>query len=92
MPYLKSNSPTSRLDFVQAVLQNNVSEDPLGNEEHLQDQMNSLPYLCRFQYDKSSSCIITLLEPISEGGGELCGYGVRSRWVHVREEVLGMEL
>eukprot|EP00897_Mesotaenium_endlicherianum_P004381 jgi/Mesen1/3971/ME000210S03214 len=64
MPYLKSDSPsllesyvpkiteayiTSRLDSVQAVLQNNLAEDPLDNEEHLSDQLDSLPYLCRFQ-------------------------------------------
>ena len=33
----------------QAVLQNNLAEDPLDNEEQLQDQLDSLPYLCRFQ-------------------------------------------
>lgn len=79
VPYLKSDSPslldsyvpkiteayiTSRLDSVQAVLQNNIAEDPLDNEEHLQDQLDSLPYLCRFQYDKTSSYIVALLEPI----------------------------
>eukprot|EP00850_Spirogloea_muscicola_P007102 SM000035S13082 [mRNA] locus=s35:297618:305506:+ [translate_table: standard] len=79
MPYLKSDSPslldsyvpqiteayiTSRLDSVQAVLQNNITEDPLDNEEQLQDQLDSLPYLCRFQYEKTSKYIITLLEPI----------------------------
>jgi len=79
VPYLKSESPslldsfvpkiteayiTSRLDSVQAVLQNNIAEDPLDNEEHLQDQLDSLPYLCRFQYEKTSNYITTLLEPI----------------------------
>lgn len=79
MPYLKSDSPsmlesfvpkiteayiTSRLDSVQAVLQNNLAEDPLDNEEHLQDQLDSLPYLCRFQYEKTSKFIQTLMEPV----------------------------
>ena len=79
VPYLKSDTPslldtyvpkiteayiTSRLDSVQAVLQNNLADDPLDNEEHLQDQMDSLPYLCRFQYEKSSSYVAALLEPI----------------------------
>lgn len=30
-------------------MQNSISEDPLDNEELLQDQLDSLPYLCRFQ-------------------------------------------
>lgn len=79
MPYLKSDSPsllesyvpkiteayiTSRLESVKAVLQNNISEDPLDNEEQLQDQLDSLPYLCRFQYEKTSKYIISLLEPV----------------------------
>eukprot|EP00271_Cylindrocystis_brebissonii_P005659 TRINITY_DN17835_c0_g2_i1.p1 TRINITY_DN17835_c0_g2~~TRINITY_DN17835_c0_g2_i1.p1 ORF type:complete len:1060 (+),score=142.88 TRINITY_DN17835_c0_g2_i1:716-3895(+) len=81
MPYLKSDSPsllesyvpkiteayiTSRLNSVQAVLQNNIAvdEDPLDNEEQLQDQLDSLPYLCRFQYEKTSKYIISLLEPV----------------------------
>ncbi|CAM6032695.1 unnamed protein product [Sphagnum compactum] len=79
VPYLKSESPSlldnfvpkitetyisSRLDSVQMVLQNNITEDPLDNEEQLQDQLDSLPYLCRFQYEKTSNYIITLLEPI----------------------------
>ncbi|CAK9199269.1 unnamed protein product [Sphagnum troendelagicum] len=79
VPYLKSESPslldtfvpkitqayiTTRLDSVKAVIQNNISEDPLDNEEHLQDQLDSLPYLCRFQYEKTSNYITNLLEPI----------------------------
>ncbi|KAH9557462.1 hypothetical protein CY35_07G085500 [Sphagnum magellanicum] len=57
---LKTNYQLSEL----MVLQNNITEDPLDNEEQLQDQLDSLPYLCRFQYEKTSNYIITLLEPI----------------------------
>ncbi|GAQ78625.1 Nuclear transport receptor RanBP16 [Klebsormidium nitens] len=79
MPYLKSDSPsllegfvpkiteayiTSRLDSVQTVLQGTTGEDPLDNEEQLQDQLDSLPYLCRFQYEKTSKYIIALMEPL----------------------------
>lgn len=79
VPFLKSDSPTlldgyvpkiteayitSRFDSVQAVLQNNIAEDPLDNEELLQDQLDSLPYLCRFQYEKTSMYVIKLMEPI----------------------------
>eukprot|EP00898_Chlorokybus_atmophyticus_P001655 jgi/Chlat1/2490/Chrsp175S02362 len=79
MPYLKGDSPslldnyvpkiteayiTSRLDSVQAVLQSNFTDDPLDNEEQLQDQLDSLPYLCRFQYEKTTEYLTTLLEPV----------------------------
>ncbi|EFJ32102.1 hypothetical protein SELMODRAFT_87550 [Selaginella moellendorffii] len=80
VPYLKSNFPslldayvpkiteayiTSRFDSVQqAIVQNNLAEDPLDNEEHLQDQLDSLPFLCRFQYERSSAFILQLLDPI----------------------------
>ena len=37
------------MPVVQAVLQNNIEEDPLDNDEQLQEQLDSLPYLCRFQ-------------------------------------------
>lgn len=36
-----------RLDSVRVVLQNGVADDPLDNDEQLQDQMDALPYLCR---------------------------------------------
>jgi len=79
MPYLKGDTPslldnyvpkitqafiTSRLDSVGAVLQNSLTEDPLENEEQLQDQLDSIPFLCRFQYDKSSAYLMMLGEPI----------------------------
>ncbi|GBG80488.1 hypothetical protein CBR_g30950 [Chara braunii] len=79
MPYLKSDSPslldtcvpkiteayiTSRLDAVRAVIQNANLEDPLDNEEQLQDQLDSLPSLCRFQYETTSNYIIELFKPL----------------------------
>ncbi|KAK9818400.1 hypothetical protein WJX72_012091 [[Myrmecia] bisecta] len=79
MPYLKGDSPslletyvpkiteayiTSRLESVRAVLQNGLSDDPLDNEEQLQDQMDSLPYMCRFQYDQTSKFMCNLMDPI----------------------------
>mmetsp|Transcript_24027 Transcript_24027/g.60483 ORF Transcript_24027/g.60483 Transcript_24027/m.60483 type:complete len:1061 (+) Transcript_24027:348-3530(+) len=78
-PYLKGDSPSlletyvpriieayvmSRLESVTTVLQNGTAEDPLDNEEQLQDQLDSLPYLCRFQYDKMSKYICSLMDPI----------------------------
>ncbi|KAH7288361.1 hypothetical protein KP509_31G023600 [Ceratopteris richardii] len=79
VPFLKINSPTfldgyvpqiteayisSRFDAVQAVAQGTITEDPLENEELLHDQLDNLPYLCRFQYEKTSMFIIKLMEPI----------------------------
>ena len=54
-----------RLDSVQVVLQGGL-EDPLDKEEELQDQMDSLPYLCRFQYDDTCTYICGILDPVIE--------------------------
>lgn len=79
VPYLKGDAPslldefvpkitegfiTSRLNSVQAGLQDDLSENPLDNVEVLQDQLDCFPYLCRFQYETSSLCIIKIMEPI----------------------------
>ncbi|XP_022131541.1 exportin-7 isoform X1 [Momordica charantia] len=79
VPYLKGDAPslldefvpkitegfiTSRLNSVQSGLQDDLSENPLDNVEVLQDQLDCFPYLCRFQYETSSLCIINIMEPI----------------------------
>ncbi|XP_022997045.1 exportin-7-like isoform X1 [Cucurbita maxima] len=79
VPYLKGDAPslldefvpkitegfiTSRLNSVQAGLQDDPSENPLDNVEVLQDQLDCFPYLCRFQYETSSLCMINIMEPI----------------------------
>ncbi|XP_021733851.1 exportin-7-like isoform X1 [Chenopodium quinoa] len=79
VPYLKGDAPslldefvpkitegfiTSRFDSVQAVLPDDFSENPLDNVELLQDQLDCFPYLCRFQYERSSLYIINVIEPI----------------------------
>ncbi|CAL8462392.1 g1925 [Coccomyxa elongata] len=79
MPYLKGESPslletyvpkiteaylTSRLDSVRAVLANGIAEDPLESEEQLQEQMDSLPYMCRFQYEYAVELIVGRMDPI----------------------------
>ena len=55
---------TCRLDSVRVVLSNGQMEDPLENEEQLQEQMDSLPYMCRFQYDKSVELLTGRMDPI----------------------------
>ena len=54
-----------RLDSVQVVLRGGL-EDPLDKEEELQDQMDSLPYLCRFQYENTCTYVCGLLDPTIE--------------------------
>lgn len=79
VPYLKGDAPslldefvpaitegfiTSRFDSVQAGFPDDLSENPLDNVELLQDQLDCFPYLCRFQYERSSLFIINIMEPI----------------------------
>ncbi|KAK9170577.1 hypothetical protein Syun_002717 [Stephania yunnanensis] len=88
VPYLKGDSPsmldefvpkitegfiTSRFDSVQAGFSEDLSENPLDNVELLQDQLDCFPYLCRFQYERTSLYIIKTMEPI------LQNYTERSR-------------
>ena len=52
-----------RLESVRAVLENG-GEDPLENEEQLADQMDALPFLCRFQYARTCSYLVALMDPL----------------------------
>ena len=54
-----------RLESVVLVLDNNLEDDPLDNEDQMAEQMESLPYPCRFQYDKTSEYLCTLLDPLA---------------------------
>lgn len=58
--------------YMQAVLESQLADDPLDNDEQLQDQMDSLPYLCRFQVKKT------------EGIGQVSGEKNRGDWEGVR--------
>jgi exportin-7 len=42
-------------------------DEMLDAEEQLSEQLESLPYLVRFQYEKTSQFIISLLDPLLEG-------------------------
>ena len=78
VPYLKGEAPsmldayvpritetfiTTRLDSVTAVARGDADEDPLDNEERLQDQLESLPHLCRFQYEATVGFLTRMLDP-----------------------------
>lgn len=80
MPYLKGDSPsmldtyvprinqayiTSRLDSVAAAVKGG-SEDPLDNEEQVADQLDAIPFLCRFQYRSTADFLLALMQPLSD--------------------------
>ena len=52
-----------RLESVCAVLDGG-GEDPLENEEQMTDQMDALPFLCRFQYERTCSYLTSLMDPL----------------------------
>lgn len=45
-------------------VQDSSLEDPLDNEEALQEQLESLPYLCRFQYERMTAYLCSVLDPL----------------------------
>ena len=49
---------------MRAVVLQGAAEDPLDNEEQLQDQLDSLPYLCRFQYAETAEYLVGLTDPL----------------------------
>ena len=55
----------SRMELVRALQQSAEGEldDPLDNEEQLNEQLDTLPSLCRFQLQQVSSFIVGLFEP-----------------------------
>ncbi|KAK4268092.1 hypothetical protein QN277_024795 [Acacia crassicarpa] len=79
VPYLKGDAPslldefvpkitesfiTSRFNYVQDGIPDDLSENPLDNAELLQDQLDCFPQLCRFQYESSSLYILNIMEPV----------------------------
>ncbi|KFM22754.1 Exportin-7 [Auxenochlorella protothecoides] len=98
MPYLKGEAPslldlyvpkisraflTSRLESVRTVVQDGLTDDPLDSEEQLQDQLDSLPYLFRFQYEKMAEALTCAADPLiaayaSRGAGGAVAGGAAS--------------
>lgn len=46
------------------VMANNNLDDPLDNAQQLADQMESLPFIFRFDYENMSSYFCSLMDPI----------------------------
>ena len=54
-----------RLEAVRVVLAGGGGvEDPLDNEEQLGEQMEALPYLCRFQYEQTTDYLAGIIDPL----------------------------
>ncbi len=51
------------LDSVAAAVAGG-GEDPLDNEEQLADQLDSIPFLCRFQYARTAEYLLQFLDPL----------------------------
>lgn len=52
------------MESVPALLQDQGMEDPLDSPEQLHDQLESLSFLCRFQYEGFSEYVCGLMDPI----------------------------
>ena len=53
-----------RLESVSTVLANSNLDDPLENAEQLADQMESLPYIFRFEYEDMNTYFCSIMDPI----------------------------
>lgn len=66
--------------YTQAVLESQLADDPLDNDEQLQDQMDSLPYLCRFQVKWNRGKWVVSQVKETEGIGRVSGERNRVKW------------
>ncbi|KAL2895725.1 Ran-binding protein 17 [Bienertia sinuspersici] len=80
VPKILEGFISSRLDSLQSVFSDDLSEDPLDNLELMQDQLECLPYLFRFQvfgfnfqwisllslsqYRSSSTYLTNIMDPV----------------------------
>lgn len=58
------NGGPYRLESVSAVLANTALDDPLENAEQLADQMDSLPFIFRFEYEEMNQYFCSVTDPI----------------------------
>lgn len=68
-----------RLDSVAAAVAGN-GEDPLDNEEQVADQLDAIPFLCRFQYARTAEYLLRFLDPLVAAYTEAATPGVHS-WI-----------
>lgn len=56
----------SRIECIRSALASpDANDDPLGDEEQLTEQLESLPSLCRFQLTQASEYIVGLFDPVA---------------------------
>ena len=53
----------SRMELVSSLLQDSDVDDPLDDDEQLQEQLDTLPSLCRFQLQQVSTYVMSIFEP-----------------------------
>mmetsp|Transcript_23338 Transcript_23338/g.78457 ORF Transcript_23338/g.78457 Transcript_23338/m.78457 type:complete len:1080 (-) Transcript_23338:139-3378(-) len=57
----------SRIECIRAALASpEPQDDPLGDEDQLTEQLESLPSLCRFQLTQASEYIVSLFDPVAQ--------------------------
>jgi exportin-7 len=57
----------SRIECIRSALSAlDTADDPLGDEEQLTEQLESLPSLCRFQLTQASEYIVGLFDPVAQ--------------------------
>jgi exportin-7 len=77
MPKIIMAFVQSRLESVQRVVaQDPTVEDPMENEEQLQEQLESLPYLCRFQYERMTTYLCSVLDPLLQQYQQVSSVGL----------------
>lgn len=57
---------TSRLELVALILQNPTIEDPLDDEEQLEEQLEQLPQLGRCKFTETSAFLLTAFDPLAQ--------------------------
>ena len=53
-----------RLESVSTVLANSNLDDPLENAEQLAEQMESLPFIFRFEYEDMNTYFCSIMDPL----------------------------
>jgi len=82
VPYLRGDRPSLLENFVpdivEAYLRSRLAsvdavaggaqgvEDPLESQDQLSDQMDALPYLCRFRYEQTADYLQSVIAPLAQ--------------------------
>lgn len=53
-----------RLQSVEESVQGNIGEDLLDDEGQLQEQLDTIPQLCRFKFEETARMLIAVMDPL----------------------------